>query len=393
MTLRMVDVPSSRVCMNCAEARRKCTKERPQCRRCQTRGRTCSYPPSKPSSFIILPVESTTISNAVTRSNFGMTRIPSPIELNLPVLDDRIASRWFASPETWVIDPPHAQLYLPPPFTLADYNRMLRKVVDWLIRWVETASNPFIHHQLWKKCFPAEIQNAYMALAAFLHKTSSNAEIISRIIEDRVTELVANGLILNAEPNMRDDVLNLGRVQALLVYQCIGLYDGDVRLRKLAERHLNILESWVNILMQHTSSMVTVATPPDNVPPGNSLWYSWIIAESVRRIWLVTAGMQGMYRYFAQSGGPQPPCLGGTIFTSRNGFWEAPSALAWEKQCSERFSGLVRLTETEKMLAMVPKEEISEFAKMVLECTYGSDWCEQRLGPSSQPSDHNGSVV
>ncbi|OAK93536.1 hypothetical protein IQ06DRAFT_299043 [Phaeosphaeriaceae sp. SRC1lsM3a] len=309
-----------------------------------------------------------------------MISLPSPIELCFPFVDDKVASRWFASPETWAIDPPEARLYVPPRFTVADYNRMLRKVVGWLTEWVDTGSNPFIHHQLWKRCFPAEIQDAYMALAAYLRKTSSNAEIVSRIIEDRVTELVANGLILNNEPNMRDDVLNLGRAQALLVYQCIGLYDGDIRLRKLAEEHVPILESWVNILMQHTSDMVSVATPPANVPPGNSLWYSWIIAESVRRIWLVTAGIQGMYKYFAQTRGPQPPCLGGTIFTSRSGFWEARSALAWEKLCSERFSGLVRLTETEKMLAMVPREEINDFAKVVLECTYGSEWCEAKLG-------------
>lgn len=379
----MIDLPGSKVCTPCAKARRKCTKERPQCQRCQARGRTCSYPPSKPSSFVILPGDSTSTqdSSVVPVSALTVLPLPSPVELSFPFIDDKMASRWFASPETWAIDPPEARTYLPPRFTLADYNRMLRKVVDWLVQWVETGSNPFIHHQLWKKCFPSEIQNAYMSLAAYLHKTTSNAEIISRIIEDRATELVANGLILDTAPNMRDDVLNLGRVQALLVYQCIGLYDGDIRLRKLAERHITVLEKWVNILMQHTSDMVSAATPADNVPPGNSLWYSWIIAESVRRIWLVTAGIQGMYKYFSQPG-PQPPCLGGTIFTSRNGFWEAPSAMAWEKQCSERFSGLVRLTETEKMLAMVPKEEINDFAKMVLECTYGSEWCEARLGTS-----------
>jgi hypothetical protein len=28
---------------------------------------------------------------------------------------------------------------------------------------------------------------------------------------------------------------------------------------------------------------------------------------------------------------------------------------------------------------LVPKEEISEFAKVVLECTFGPQWCEQRL--------------
>jgi hypothetical protein len=72
--------------------------------------------------------------------------------------------------------------------------------------------------------------------------------------------------------------------------------------------------------------------------------------------------------------------MGGTVFTSRRGFWEADSARVWEKECMERYAGLVRLTETEKMFGMLPKEEICEFAEVVLECTYGVAWCEERWG-------------
>jgi hypothetical protein len=56
---------------------------------------------------------------------------------------------------------------------------------------------------------------------------------------------------------------------------------------------------------------------------------------------------------------------------------EAGSARAWEKECSERYAGLVRLTEMEKLFEMVTKGEISEFVKVVLECTYGVGWCEE----------------
>jgi hypothetical protein len=66
------------------------------------------------------------------------------------------------------------------------------------------------------------------------------------------------------------------------------------------------------------------------------------------------------------------------MFTSRRGFWEAPSASVWGRQCEEQYAGLVRLTETDKLFTMVPQEEISEFAKLVLECTYGTEWCEER---------------
>jgi hypothetical protein len=263
-------------------------------------------------------------------------------------------------------------------FNSSDFDRVLHKVLGWLTEWIETGSNPFIHRQLYRVCFPDEIQGAYMALSAYLHKTASNAQIVYRIIEDRATRLVEQGLLLDLPVNNRDSVLNLSRVQALLVYQCIGLYDGNMRLRHLAERHIPVLESWVMVVMEQTSQLTSSATPPHNAASENMLWYSWIMAESARRVWLIIAGVQGLYKLFTNPD-PTVPCMGGTLFTSRRGFWEAPNAKAWERACTERYAGLVRLTETEKMFALVPKEEISEFAKVVLECTFGPQWCEQRL--------------
>jgi hypothetical protein len=73
-------------------------------------------------------------------------------------------------------------------------------------------------------------------------------------------------------------------------------------------------------------------------------------------------------------------CLGGTVFTSRRGFWEALSARVGEGVL-RRYAGLVKLTETEKLLERVPRGEIFEFAKVVLECTFGAEWCEElRIG-------------
>jgi hypothetical protein len=69
--------------------------------------------------------------------------------------------------------------------------------------------------------------------------------------------------------------------------------------------------------------------------------------------------------------------MGGTLFTSRQGFWEASSAGVWERECTERYAGLVRLTETDKLFSMVPKGELSEFARLVLQCAFGEVWCEK----------------
>jgi hypothetical protein len=368
---QMKPMIESTACNLCAHARRRCGKQRPQCTRCVSRGRTCIYPPSKPTSFVPLQTDDTPESTDL------VTQSPS-LAFDVTFLFDPISSFWFASAETWTIDPAPTELTTQiTRFNSTEFSRILGKVFSWLSQWIETGSNPFIHRQLYLVCFPPSIQSAYTALSTYLHKSPSNTPIALRIIQENASRLVAEGLIINETPTCLDALWNLPHVQALLVYQVIGLYDGDIRLRQLTERHMPILEAWIGILMQQTSQAIYSLEGVDDATPENALWYSWIIAESVRRLWLVIAGVQGLYKLFSTPDSTQP-CLGGTVFTSRQGFWEASSAGMWEKQCGERYAGLVRLTETEKLFTMVPKEEINEFAKVVLECTFGTQWCEER---------------
>ncbi|KAF2107962.1 hypothetical protein BDV96DRAFT_588009 [Lophiotrema nucula] len=395
----MIERLETKACTNCAKSRRKCGKQHPTCLRCRNRRLSCNYPPPKPTSFVPL-LEDATPSAAIT----GITlALPSPLDLYLPVIDTHSASSWFASPLTWAIDPPPQSLTSNPSrFSSSDFTRSLQHVFQWLTQWIKAGSCPFIHRQLYRTYFPPAIQSAYTSLSAYLHKTPANAGIVCTIIEGRATQLVADGLLdfsSISTISTTETLDNLSRVQALLVYQCIGLYDGDLRLRRLAEQHIPVMEDWVGVLMQQASQTLSFcstpafATPipmsgaeefqplapsplgPDTFPSSHHLWFAWILAESVRRLWLITAGLQGLYKLFSNPN-PTKPCMGGTMFTSRQGFWEAPSAGAWEKRCTERFAGLVRLTETDKLFSMVPKGELNEFARLVLQCTFGLEWCE-----------------
>jgi hypothetical protein len=385
----MIDPSSSKACTNCATARRKCGKQRPHCLRCRTRGRTCYYPHSRPTNFIRLPDTETLPSPTPSNSTEVSIVPPSPLDTHFPTLETHLASYWFASPETWLIDA------VPPTLTANSsrfssdaFDRILAKVLEWLTQWSTDGSCPLIHQQLYRTCFPSSIQDAYLALSTWTSKSPMSAQIVHRIVEEKATKLVSIGMIQHPL-NVTDALDNLARVQALLIYQVLCFSSTDLALRSLADRHVPMLEAWVTLLMAQFSRTLGLSSPlytcsPPESPPGKALWCAWIMAESVRRIWLVTAGLQGLYKLFTNSStsdeGLQTPCLGGTLFTSRKGFWEAPSARVWEKSCSERYAGLVRLTETEKLFSMVPREEISEFAKVVLECTFGVEWCEERWG-------------
>jgi hypothetical protein len=379
----------AQACTACAKARRRCGKEKPRCLRCRTRDIGCEYPLKKPSSFVAIVDDDPPKITACGPIKLDIL----PCLLSFPYGATLQETSWFSSPETWTIDSPPRALVLSQigRFTAADLERLLKKTVEWLADWVEKGSNPFIHEQLYRHRLPRSIQDAYLSLSAYLHKTTANEHMIFRIIEERITQLVAEGM---PSPNSIlggtiDALECLARVQTLLIYQCIGLYDGNVRLRYLAEQHIPLLESWIKELNEHISrhhscgeSLVTpVASEPSqnflpapHIPSENILWYTYILTESVRRTWLVTAGVQGIYKLIQ---GGEASCMGGTIFTTRSGFWEAKSAVAWEKRCCEVYAGLLRLTEVDKMLTMVPRDEISDFAKVVMACTYGAEQTER----------------
>ncbi|KAK9321361.1 hypothetical protein V1517DRAFT_262527, partial [Lipomyces orientalis] len=99
-------------------------------------------------------------------------------------------------------------------------------------------SNPFIHSRLYRTRFPRCVQDAYTALSCYLHKTASNEDTIFQIIEDRAKHLLVEHGIPSADSLPEkvssnsftlDSLEHIARVQALLVYQILDLYDGDIR--------------------------------------------------------------------------------------------------------------------------------------------------------------------
>jgi hypothetical protein len=223
--------------------------------------------------------------------------------------------------------------------------------------------------------------------------------MVFRIIEERAKGLVAEAGLPSADSSAKinsggsmplDPFEHIARVHALLVYQAIGLYDGDIRLRHLSERHIPVLKSWLLEMVQSASQATnlgrSVLSSTSEKPSAHFtssyiaqneglLWYSWILAESVRRTWVIGSAVQVIL--LVLRGEMAPPCQGGMMFTTRKGVWEAPSAVAWEKLCSDVHVGLMQMAESDRLFAEVPPEEVNEFTKVILEITFGRDRMER----------------
>jgi hypothetical protein len=229
----------ARACTACATAKRRCDKAFPQCLRCRDRGGDCTYPAAIPTCFVLLGEEDIgpyldelpepTVPVPVTGlpafqlGDVGYSGLSLCLDLpanSTELVDERTQSSWFASPETWKID-----RYLLLEYnssTVASLKRLLMKNHGWLADWVEKGSNPFIHARLYHARFPRCIQDAYTTLSCYLRKLASNEQMVFKILEDRVVELVAEHSVPPA-----DSFEHLARVQALLIYQVLCLYDGE----------------------------------------------------------------------------------------------------------------------------------------------------------------------
>lgn len=379
----------SKACDACAIAKRRCEKQLPHCRRCRSRGIECTYPPTKPGSFNLLEGENTfaverDISIFTPLSFSDLSDLEKETDAGLPVLDLALANSivgaqsvptWFTSSEAWSVSPYPTVTAAELP--ISDIKHHIRNILQWLKQWVATGSNPFIHKRLYQTRFPQSIQDAYMALSCYFSKTDLNEQTVFRIIEDRVRRLVDGGLTGSSLENFLDTHEQLARVQALAMYQTICLYDGDIRLRHLAEGYIPVLKSWIQEMVVYASQIpclgrMVVSSPYENAaiePSGeNLLWYSWILAEGIRRTSMIAASIQSIY--MIQRDGTVT-CQGSMMFTTRQGAWDADSAYAWHKMCSEVNVGFLQLTETPKLFAKAAPDDVDEFAKMMLSITCG----------------------
>jgi hypothetical protein len=187
-----------------------------------------------------------------------------------------------------------------------------------------------------------------------------------------------------------DSLEHIARVHALLVYQFLGLYDGDIRLRHLSETYIPVLNRWMREMVQHISQAAclggsVISATYEQTAAGfsqfcipqdeNLLWYAWIVAESVRRTWVIGSGVQVIFLVLQQ--GVAVPCQGGMMFTTRQGVWEAQSAVAWEKLCSEGPVGLMQAADADRLFTEAAVEDVNEFTKAVLEITFGKESMER----------------
>lgn len=426
----------SKACHACARAKRKCERQIPTCSRCQSRGTHCAYPSAayqpfdrtrfrdqqvavsdEPLSHLLFGLSDDMMSVDDYLSHGLGTIIGNPNSIEPNPKPQSHPLPWYLEEDSWDID--HLSSHSNAPFCSVVLSSYIENVNDWLARWVDTGACPFIHQRTYTHHIPRCVQDAYTALSTYQNMKKSNKVIITTLLEQRIRQLLADQP--SPPPGASSDegvgaALNtfehLARVHALLTYQIICLYDGDIRLRHIAETQIPTLNSWLRQLIWSAQSSAahgpetfisSLVTPPDQQNPlmkantaeqngGNdgvervtlagpllsqedTAWYAWLFAETIRRTWLVASCVQTIYLTLQVR---WAPCPGGLPFSTRKDVFEARSSFAWGAHCEGHKQGtdFVR-RHGHRLFEEKRPEDIDEFTVRLLEISYGLERIER----------------
>ncbi|KAF2439759.1 hypothetical protein P171DRAFT_369239 [Karstenula rhodostoma CBS 690.94] len=371
-----------RACNACTTTKRRCTKEIPSCHRCATKNHRCSYPPtrrtdsSSPETVtglhnIIAPIEP---DGDYAFLNIDFNSLDSTLptsDLNTIPFENTYVSNelcpasetlWFFTNDSWQIA--HLASYQETEYIGEESLEVyVATVQGWFRQWTTENTCPLIHRQLYQKQMPRCIQDAFTVLTAYLNKTPSTQKIVSQIIEDRAADLMQ--AYSTQEPAHLTLLEHLARVQALLTYQLIRLFDGDIRLRARAEAHDAILASWNSLLWQRTTDEMAAGQFASFSPSPFvhlSPWKAWGVLESIRRTWLTVRILQSVYTTMKDG---VAACPGGVVCTFGAGLWEAESERDWARM-GEGKRLFVQSLGVEGLLGKEDPGSVDEFGHAVL---------------------------
>lgn len=300
-------------CIACAEGKRRCNRQTPQCSRCRSRGVQCIF--IKRSSIQQGQDEASLkpIDTCILEDSSDLVSLSLPIESS--VSDCRGTSPWLTINPALFTSPLLVPETSYPDIAFLDrwsVNQLVRNIKSYPGMFSRFQEAPFIHPRLYETYLPDAIQDAFTMCAAYLTKSTETEDMISRILEAKTAHLVQQSFEFRSLEEL------LAAVQALVLFHIIQIFDGNIRQRSIAEQNLYTLKSWT----------IQLRVRAGDLGPGPT-WQEWIFAESVRRTVIFSMLIDGLYSVLKFGYCTNVPALSMLPFTSGGALWHATTSTAW----------------------------------------------------------------
>ncbi|KAK5046370.1 hypothetical protein LTR84_008171 [Exophiala bonariae] len=437
-----------KACLACASSKRRCDKQLPECQRCLDRDVDCAYPQRKRRLRSTITDEGTmTPSYVEPNHNEVQEEVGSDVQVYGDALDfttwDELVSAnlGVTLPDEWVADvlgsqadssnlalePYHNETDPGPKSVLPwflqestwtmqrtphepegpvdiDLHLFIRTVEDMLTAWATNGHNGFIHRRLYQYNMPTCVQDAFTTLVAYTNCNPAVKDTVLQIAQDRLSMIVLQDPPTTSDRQGISD--HLARVQALFVYEFIGLFNvsrGSLRLRMIAEQHLPTLRNWLAQMLEAVKLYKgedlslysrTIGWADNDFDreyhTSSELWKTWLLIESVRRIQIIINAVANSYQAMTLG---WAQCTGSVMLTISSGFWEAGSALEWSDLACRKSPLLVAPLRPGPLMSQYPAEELDEFVRTFWVLILGPEKMQSWLSRSSRSSPRKSGVT
>jgi hypothetical protein len=238
----------------------------------------------------------------------------------------------------------------------------------------------FIHRIQFQQSCSSALQDAMSACALYCMKGVANQALVFSNLGYKCQQLIAS---TNALLASKTDLL--AALQALLLYQMMRLFDGDIRLRAHAEADGPITILWASQLSALTSEAAHAAlaapgsTDVSIVTVGcKSDWPSWLIDESIRRTVITTFMLKGVYS-FLKLGYDSPTDLR-VCFTAQAALWDAQSAIGWGRALEDTERLEIWVTRWDEAIAKAKPMDLEELGVLIMTMLWGPEATRTWLG-------------
>ncbi|TVY61865.1 Transcription factor gsfR2 [Fusarium oxysporum f. sp. cubense] len=383
-------------CTACTKAKRRCDFALPACLRCSQRQISCQYPTRTIRGQLTPQSESPETVSPCLLSNEPSPEVSGSFPISGSIIEDfnAIISRIDASSnglDTFDLPLEDVALELAQqPLTLTgpstqDFGNVSAHILNrlqWAVDEIKEApkkmvlenQTPWCHPLLYKDAMPRSMQDAHSSCALYMAKNRINSPIIFRSIESRVNDL------LSAPPPITP-LDCLAHTQALILYQIIRLYDGDIGARTSAERIIPAIEASAMSLFSY--AQFDIEGTPGTLPlypiaPTKAFWQDWILQESLRRTLLFSFYLVQTYRIMSgckmlQCDGRLGLCHSWTLSAY---LWNAMTPLGFAEAWRDKDHYVVTNAIFNGVLAEAEADDIDVFGKIMISSLLGRDEAE-----------------
>ncbi|KFA80982.1 hypothetical protein S40288_00814 [Stachybotrys chartarum IBT 40288] len=389
--------PRRKSCNACIKAKRRCDAAYPACLRCAQRSIPCEYPwrlndvrarSSGPAVDSLLAE----LEKDLMPPIIGLSPLPSAIDPMAELLPEPEPVFGDVNPFLGAIDDVPMQL-IPQrhwvdglPDNISEHvAEAITKRIQWSLdeikrapsKMVLTGGTPWCHAQLYAEATPRSIRDAHACCGLYMAKNVVNGPFILRTIESHVTDLVATPV-----PSSPRELL--ARTQALVLYQIIRFFDGNISCRAAAERTVPFLEDCAMTLMQHVQFDNDPSAQPCELPlyplaPTKAFWKDWVFHESARRTLLFTYYFLQTYRLLANPkelhacDGRLGLCSSWTLSAH---LWNASTPLEFAKAWRDSKHFVVTNAQFGAVLQEAQADDVDAFGKIFITSLLGIEEAE-----------------